>query len=249
MASPSSNGPWSEGPAHFRTTHWSVVLQAGKSDTPESAQALERLCRAYWHPLYGFVRRQGYGPDDAKDLVQGFFAGLLQRQGLERIDPAKGRFRSFLLASIAHHLNNERQRERAQKRGGGSETISFDAQSEEERYLIEPTHQATPERMFEQRWAHAVLEQAVARLRDELAAAGHAQRFDVLKDFLSESADGKSYAEAADQLGVSVAAVTSIIHRMRERYRELFRDEIAQTVADPADIEDEIRHLIEVLTP
>lgn len=249
MASDSPKAPWPEGPTQFRTTHWSVVLQAGKSETAESSEALDRLCRTYWPAIYGFVRRQGHGPDDAKDLVQGFFSGLLARQGLEKVDPAKGRFRSFLLASVAHYLANERERALAQKRGGGVEALPLDAQGEEVRYLIEPGHQLTPERIYEQRWAHAVLERVLTRLEAEFTAAGHAKRFESLKSFLSEDAVGTSYAEAAAGLGMSVSAVTSIIHRMRLRYRELFRDEIAQTVVDPAEVDDEIRHLIEVLTP
>jgi RNA polymerase sigma-70 factor (ECF subfamily) len=238
-----------EGPAQFRTTHWSVVLQAGKAEESASADALEHLCRGYWHPIYAFVRRRGCSPEEAQDLVQGFFAALLRRKGLERVDPAKGRFRSFLLASVTHYLANERQRERGQKRGGGCEMISLDASDKEERYLVEPAHDLTPERLFEQRWAHLVLERVVARLQAELAAAGHAERFDRLKPFLSDDPEGVSYAEAAASLSLSVGAVTSMIHRMRLRYRELFRDEIAQTVADPSEVDDEIRHLIAAFAP
>jgi RNA polymerase sigma factor (sigma-70 family) len=249
MGSHSPKASWSDGPAQFRTTHWSVVLRAGRSDVPEAVNALDSLCRAYWHPIYGFVRRQGYKPEDAKDLVQGFFADLLQRAGLEEVHPTKGRFRSFLLASVTHYLANQRERKNTQKRGGGVETISLEAQSEEERHWIEPVHESTPERLYEQRWAHAVLEGALSRLEAEFADTGHAKRFEALKGFLSGDIPGQSYAEAAAALGLSVGAVTSIIHRMRLRHRELFRDEIAQTVDDPGEIDDEIRHLISVLTP
>jgi RNA polymerase sigma factor (sigma-70 family) len=240
---------WPEGPAQFRTTHWSVVLQAGKRDTSEAGDALDRLCRAYWHPIYSFIRRRGYSPDEAKDLVQGFFSDLLRRRGFEQVEPAKGRFRSFLMASVTNYLANEHQRANTQKRGGGRELLSLDAQTEEERYLIEPAHDLSPERLFEQRWAHAVLERVVSRLESEFTATGHAKRFQTLKGFLYEDSPGLSYADAAASLELSVGAVTSILHRMRLRYRELFREEIAQTLADPSDVDDEIRHLIAALTP
>ena len=249
MRSDRPNDAFADHPANFRTTHWSVVLKAGNEDAVQCADALERLCRAYWHPIYAFVRRRGYSADEAKDHVQGFFAALLQRKGLERVDPDKGRFRTFLLASVTHFLANEWQKQQTQKRGGGYEFLSLDAASEEERYQLEPMHHLTPERLFEQRWAHAVLERVVTRLEQEFDQAGHGDRYECLKAFLSGDGAEISYADAARNLNVSVGAVTSIIHRMRQRYRELFRDEISQTVENPAEVDDEIRCLIAALTP
>jgi RNA polymerase sigma-70 factor (ECF subfamily) len=233
--------------AEFRTTHWSVVLQAGKEDAPGSAEALERLCRSYWYPIYAFVRRRGQSPHEAEDLVQGFFAGLLRRKGLGTVDPAHGRFRSFLLASLNNHLSHEREKGQRQKRGCGAELLSLDAQTEEEKYLAEPHHELTPERLFEKRWAEVVLERVVKRVRADFIAAGHEERFEVLKDFLLGEPTGLSYEDAGQKLGLSVSAVTSAIYRMRSRYREFFRDEIAQTVSDAAEVDEEIRHLARAL--
>ena len=233
--------------AAFRTTHWSVVLQAGKEDGPASADALERLCRSYWHPIYAFLRRRGYSPHEAEDLVQGFFAGLLRRKGLGKVDPALGRFRSFLLASLNNHLGHERDKGRRLKRGGGAEPLSLDTQTAEEKYLSEPRHELTPERLFEKRWAEVLLERVVNRVRADFIAAGHEERFDALKDFLLGDPPGVSYADAGQKIGLSESAVTSAIYRMRSRYRECFRDEIAQTVSDPAEVDEEIRHLARAL--
>jgi RNA polymerase sigma-70 factor (ECF subfamily) len=248
MKSPTGVEALMGGPANFRTTHWSVVLLAGSGDGAQASEALDCLCRAYWRPIYVLVRRRGYDASEAQDLVQGFFSGLIQRQGLERIEQSKGRFRSFLATAMTNYLINERKRERRLKRGGSYETFSFDAQPEEQRYQIEPTHELTPERLFEQRWAQTVLDRVVARLQADFAAAGHADRFECLKEFLLNDPADVSYVDAGARLGLSVSAVTSAIHRMRLRYRDSFREEIAQTVADPAEIDDEIRYLVGALS-
>jgi RNA polymerase sigma-70 factor (ECF subfamily) len=238
----------SEGHAPFHTTHWSAVLLAGREDDPRSSDALERLCRAYWHPIYAFVRRRGHSPDTARELVQGFFFDLLRRKGLERADPARGRFRTFLLTSLSRFLVNEWDRGQRLKRGGGIEFVSLEAQEDEERCLVEPAHDHTPDRVFLQRWAQTVVARVVARLEDEYAVAGHPQRFERLKPLLLGDVPGLSYAQVAQQLQQTVPAVTSMLHRMRLRFREVFRDEIAQTVADPSEVDDEIRFLLAALT-
>jgi RNA polymerase sigma factor (sigma-70 family) len=245
---PSATEPGLAGsPQQFLSTHWSVVLAAGDSQAPQTSQALEKLCRAYWYPLYAHVRRQGFDAHEAQDLTQAFFAFVLEKRALSKVDPAKGKFRSFLLASLNNFLNNERDKARRLKRGGGAEIISLDAEPAEQRYLAEPVHGETPERIFERRWAHAVVEQVTRNLLEEFTAAGLAQRYEVLRDFLvGEPRDG-SYEDAAGRLGMSVSAVTSAIYRARQRFRELFRAEIANTVATPEEIDDEIRYLLSAL--
>jgi RNA polymerase sigma-70 factor (ECF subfamily) len=208
---------------------------------------LERLCRSYWHPIYAYLRRRGHPPHDAEDLVQGFFAGLLRRKGLEKVGPDRGRFRSFLLASLNNHLSHEREKGQRLKRGGGAELVPIDAEGEEERYRDQARHELTPEHLFERRWAEVVLERVVERVRADFASARQEERFEVLKDFLLGDPKHVSYAEAGQKLGLSVPAVTSAIHRMRSRYRAIFRDEIAQTVGDPAEVDEEIRCLARAL--
>jgi len=233
--------------AQFRSTHWSVVLAAGDSQSPQTAQALEKLCRAYWYPLYAFVRRQGWDAYEAQDLTQGFFTHLLEKGAIGKAEPGKGKFRSFLLASLTNFLNNERDKAQRLKRGGGLEIFSLDAAQGEERYQAEPAHAESPLVLFERQWARAVLEQVVARLREEFQAAGQAQRFEVLKDFLMGDPREVSYTDAANRLGMSVSAVTSAIHRFRLRFRELFRTEIAQTLDGPEEVDEEIRYLLAAL--
>ena len=228
----------------FATTHWSVVLAAGDSQSSESAQALDRLCRAYWFPLYAFVRRRGFDASDAQDLTQSFFTRLLEKKALGSVDPSKGKFRSFLLASLQNFLNNEWDKARRLKRGGAVEVFSFDAEPAEERYQFEPFHDESPEKVFERRWAQAVLEQVVARLQEEFTTTKQTQRFEVLKDFLMGDPRNVSYDDAAKRLGLSVSAVTSAIHRMRLRFRDLFRAEITNTVASPDEVDEEIRYLL-----
>ncbi len=236
-----------EGSPQFHPTHWSVVLAAGDSQSPHVLEALERLCRAYWYPLYAYVRRQGYDAHEAQDLTQAFFAFLLEKKALGKVDPAKGKFRSFLLASLNNFLNNERDKSKRFKRGGGVEVISIDAEPAEQRYLAEPVHGETPERIFERRWANAVVEQVAKNLAAESTAAGQAERFEILKEFLMGDPRNTSYEAAAGRLGLSVSAVTSAIHRMRQRFRELFRAEIASTVGSPEEVDEEIRSLLGAL--
>jgi RNA polymerase sigma factor (sigma-70 family) len=231
----------------FTTTHWSVVLQAGQEHSPESAAALETLCRTYWYPLYAFVRREGHNPEAAADLTQEFFSRLLATNGLATVNRSKGRFRSFLLATMKHLLANEWQHAHRQKRGGGRPHFSLDAVSAEDRYQCDPADPLTPEKIFERRWAETVIDAVTRRLQAEFAEAGLARRFEVLKMFLLADEEPISYADTARRLDVTEGAVRSAIHRMRRRYGELFRAEIAQTVTGPSEIEAELRHLLAVL--
>jgi RNA polymerase sigma factor (sigma-70 family) len=248
MTGPSSIGVLSsDGQPLFTTTHWSVVLTAAKPEAPEAAAALESLCRTYWYPLYAYVRREGHNPADAQDLTQGFFAGLLARNSLLRVAPEKGKFRSFLLASMRHFLSDQRDRARAAKRGGGQEVLSLDAQEAEERYRLEPVDRLDAEKIYERRWAMTLLEQALLRLRDESAAAGKAELFERLRRFVAGDSDA-TWGEAAAELGLSEGAMKAAVHRLRARYRALLRDEIAHTVADPTEIEAEVRYLMRVIS-
>jgi RNA polymerase sigma-70 factor (ECF subfamily) len=224
------------------------VLQAGHTSSSQSHAALEKLCRAYWYPLYTFIRRQGYGPDDAQDLTQQFFAHLIEGESFSRADPRKGRFRSFLLGALKHFLINEWQREHRQKRGGGCSVFSLDEMDPETRLAAEPADELTPEMAYERRWAEAVLMQVLERLRCEFAAGGQGERFEALKTFLLAGQEPASYAEMAAQLGLSEVAVKSAIYRLRQHYGELIRAEISQTLASPAEVEDELRHLLSVLS-
>ena len=239
--------PSAKAPGLFTTTHWSVVLAAGQPDAPQAGEALEKLCRTYWYPLYAYVRREGYDPLDAQDLTQGFFARLLARNDLGQVGSQKGKFRSFLLAALRHFLSDQRDRARAAKRGGGAEVLSLDAQAAEQRYRLEPVDRMDAEKIFERRWAMTLLERALARLRDEAVVAGKAEWFERLRDFVAGDSE-VSCREAAVQLGQTESAVKSAVHRLRQRYRGLVREEIAQTVADPAEIEAEIRYLIAALS-
>lgn len=227
----------------FATTHWSVVVQAGDSLCPEGTAALERLCRTYWYPLYAFVRRKGYSHEDACDLTQAFFARFLEKRYLRSVDRGLGKFRTFLLTSLTHFLANEWDRNQAQRRGGGVPVLSLNAGSAEGRYLLEPLDELTPERLYERRWAHTVLDVVL----DRLAAETEERRFETLKGFLLDEKGTVSYEEAAVRLELSVAAVTSAIHRLRGRFRALLFDEIGQTVESPAEVEGEIRHLLSAL--
>jgi len=236
------------GGASFATTHWSVVLAAADPTSPHAMQALERLCRAYWYPLYAYVRRRGYGPEEAEDLTQEFFLRILQSHGLSTARPEKGRFRSFLLGALKHFLSDARDRAGAKKRGGGRVIISWEQDLAEERFGREPLDEESPDRLFERRWALTILEQAAARLRSEYAAAGQAQAFEILKAHVTADTPGSSYSESAASLGLTETAVKSAIHRLRRRYRELVREEVAHTVADSEQLEEEIRHLMAVFS-
>jgi RNA polymerase sigma factor (sigma-70 family) len=231
----------------FATTHWSVVLAARQGDEPTASQALEKLCRSYWAPLYAFIRRRGHSVEQAQDLTQEFFARLLEHQNLATIAPEKGRFRSFLLSVLKNFLINEWHREQCQKRGGGQAVISLDAEAVEARYQIELIDPATPENAFERHWAFTVLDQTMDRLRDEYGRAGKSEVFDLLKETLSGEKRASPRAELAARCGISVGAVDVAVHRLRRRYGELLREEIAHTVQDPQEVDDEIRHLKAVL--
>ena len=231
----------------FATTHWSVVLQAGTGECPEAAAALEQLCRTYWYPLYAYGRRRGCSPEDAQDLVQEFFARLLAKDYVTRADPDKGKFRSFLLAGLKRLLCDERDKANRLKRGGGQAIISLDAHDAEDRYRLEPADERTPEQVYERSWATALLERAAARLREEYAAAGKVAQFEQLTEFRLDVADQRPYAAVAAQLSLSESAVKSAIHRLRQRHYELVREEIAQTLADPAEMEEEVRYLLRMM--
>ena len=232
----------------FLTTHWSVVLAAGRGDSTRARDALETLCRAYWYPLYAFVRRSGHGPHDAEDLVQAFFAQCLEKNYLGAADQAKGRFRSFLLVTLKRFLANEWDKARTRKRGGATPPISLDALTAEQRYALEPAEPLSADRLFERRWALTLLESVLARLRAEQVAAGRTEAFDLLKDSLIGGGHETSYAELAARLGTSEGAVKVAVHRLRRRYRELLEAEIANTVGSPEEVAEERRYLLSVLS-
>lgn len=240
-------GPFSGGESAFTTTHWSVVVAAGHRDSPEAAEALETLCRTYWYPLYAYVRRCGYSCEDAQDLTQEFFAQLLAKDFVARADPLKGKFRSFLLAGLKHLLGHDREKARRLKRGGGRTIVSIDAQTAEDRYRSEPADELTPERLFEQSWASTLIERAAVRLRDEYSAADKAELFEELCGFRLDAPEPRAYAEVSARLGLSESAVKSAIRRFRQRHHQLVREEIAQTVKEPAEVDEEIRYLLRVL--
>lgn len=232
----------------FVTTHWSVVLGAGCNDSLRARSALETLYRAYWYPLYAFVRRLGRSPADAEDLVQAFFAQCLEKNYLAAADRTKGRFRSFLLVALKRFLANEWDKARARKRGGGHTPLSLDALTPEERYAREPADNLSPDKLFERRWALTLLENVLSRLREEQAAAGRLAVFDALKDCLIPGGHGIAYAELGATLGLSEGAVKVAAHRLRQRYRELLEEEIAHTVSSPGEIQAERQYLISVLS-
>jgi len=231
------------GAGNFALTHWSVVLAAGSSDSSHARDALETLCRTYWHPIYAFVRRQGHAPHDAQDLTQEFFARLLEKNYLGGVDRAKGRFRSFLLVCLKHFLANEWDRAGAQKRGAHPVLIPINVRSAETSYGLEPAESVTAEKMFERRWALTLLEQVLARLRAEYTRDGKAETFEQLKSTLTGERRSVPYAEIGARLGISEGAVKVAVHRLRQRYRDLLREEIAHTVSGPEQVEEEIRAL------
>lgn len=233
--------------AGFTSTHWSVVLAAGQDTSAKNAEALERLCRTYWYPLYAFVRRRGYPPHEAQDLTQGFFTRLLDKHYLKAVDRTKGKFRSFLLASLEHFLANEWRRNQAQKRGGKVTFISLDDDSAERQYLQVPGLGLSPEQLFEQQWATALLGQVLARLQAEFVSEGKGEAFECLKIYLTGEREG-AYAEMAAKLQMSEAALKMAVSRLKHRYGALLREEIANTVARPEDVEEELRALFAALT-
>jgi len=225
------------------TTHWSVVVSAREKDSPSNREAFETLCRTYWYPLYAFVRRQGRSPHDAQDLTQEFFARLLEKDYLQAADPKRGKFRSFLLTAFKHFLAKEHDRANAEKRGGGRHILPLDFQAGEHRYHLEPADQATADTIYERRWALTLLEQALTQLRMEFTGAGKQQLFEKLKGTLTGDGSAEPYAQIAIELAMSEQAVKVAVHRLRQRYKELLRAEIAQTVATTEEIDDELRDL------
>jgi len=231
----------------FVTTHWSVVLTAGRTDTTRANAALTTLCQTYWYPLYAYVRHRGQSPQDAEDLTQEFFARLIEKNTLGKLDRKGGRFRSFLLTAMNHFLVDEWKKARAQKRGGGR-VVSLDTHDAGARFGLEPVDTFTPEKLFEQNWALALLDTVFTRLRREQEAAGRGALFEALKFSLTGSRSAVPYADLAKQLGLAESTVKVTVHRLRQRYRELLREEVAQTVASPDEVEEELRGLLRVLT-
>jgi len=243
---PSSAGT-AQSPADFRTTHWTLVLKAGRQESSSADEALASLCRAYWYPLYAFVRRRGYDPAEAQDLTQEFFARLIEKRSLTVVERGRGQFRSFLLAALAHFLDNEWDKSQAVKRGGGCSIVSLDEQDAEDRYVHEPFHELTAEKLYERRWAITLLDRVVAALKSEFTASGEAAVFDALHAYLTETKATESYKDLAPKLGLTEGALRVKAHRMRRRFGELLRAEIAHTVSQPEEIDEEIRHLYAVL--
>jgi RNA polymerase sigma-70 factor (ECF subfamily) len=234
-------------PAAFATTHWSVVLAAGQTDSPLAAQALETLCRTYWYPIYAYLRRRGHTPEDAQDLTQEFFTRLLDRKALEHLTREGGKFRSFLLTALNHFLISEWEHRRAAKRDERKVAFSLDALAPEARYRVEPAEPMTPETRFERQWAATLLDQVMKRLQDEYTAEGKADLFARLRPCLTGAEPRLPYADLAPGLGLTEDAVKMAVHRLRQRYGRLLRAEIAHTVARPEDVEEEIQHLIAIV--
>ena len=235
------------GPREFATTHWSRVVAARPDEVSRTRahRALEALCQAYWYPLYAFVRHRGYSSEDAQDVTQSFFTRILETGGLASADPARGRFRSYLLGAVKHFLTNEWHRARAQKRGGGVTFLEWDALEPEARYALEPARSSDAEAGFDREWAQESIARAQEKLRAELEARGKGELLEALRGSLT--GDEPPRAETAARLGLTEGAVKAAVHRLRQRYRELLRAEIAETVSDPAEVDDELRHLVAAL--
>ena len=228
----------------FTTTHWSVVLEA-QGNSPAAREALEKLCRTYWRPVYGFIRRQGVGPEEAEDFTQGFFTLLLERRDLDAVRKEKGRLRSYLLTSLKHFLASEHRRAMTAKRGKGQQLIALEELSAT--VEMEPADPLSADRLYERRWALTLMEQVLRRLKEEYCTAGNAALFDSLKQLLPDEPGAQSRADIAMQLGMTDNALRQAFHRFRHRYQSLLREEISHTVAVASDVEDELRHLISVL--
>lgn len=235
------------GPRVFATTHWSVVQAAGHGDSAPAQRALETLCRAYWYPIYVYVRRKGHGPDDAQDLTQEFFAQLIAKEHLRLADREKGKFRTFLLATLDHFLAREWARAHRQKRGGQFTFLSLDEPSPEERYRLEPVDNETPGKKFAKQWALTVLQNALVALEKETISAGKGALFGEVRGVLSDEPDDGTYGRIGARLGMSEGSIRVAVHRLRRRYGELLRSEVAQTVGTASEAEDELRHLMKVL--
>jgi RNA polymerase sigma-70 factor (ECF subfamily) len=232
----------------FVTTHWSVVLTAGRNDTTRAHEALSRLCETYWYPLYAYVRKRGHSPEDAQDSTQEFFSRLLTGNWVGEADRTKGRFRTFLLTALNRFLANEWDRGRALKRGGGTISVPLDTESAESRYCAETQNALTPDRLYDRQWAMTLLDRALTRLEVEHQRLGKAAEFALLSPALTAERGDIPYATIATQLGLSETAARMAVHRLRKRFREVFREEIAQTVAQPDEVEEEIRHLLAALS-
>ena len=235
------------GPHRFATTQWSLVLAAGRRGSAGAEEALARLCALYWYPVFAFVRRQGHLPDDAQDLTQGFFTRLIDKGDLGDADRNRGRFRSFLLTACQHYLSNERDRARADKRGGGRLPVSIDGAAAESRYERALAHTETPERLYDRQWCLTLLAGVLDGLREDYEAAGKDRVFERLKDFLTGDDGAGTHAEAARELGMTADAVKVAVHRLRRRYRDALRSRVADTVETAQDVDDEIRHLLKTL--
>lgn len=231
----------------FATTHWSAVLEAGKGHSSAASVALEGLCCTYWYPLYAFVRRRGYSAEDAEDLTQAFFERLLQKDYVKLADPARGKFRSFLLSALKNFLTNEWSRSTRQKRGGKCAQVSWDRHGAEQRYSLEPVDTMDPEKIFEKQWAITLLEQVLAQLKQEQREAGRECFFEAVKGWLWGDRGTIGYAELAGQLRLTEAAVKAAVHRLRLRFRELLREEIGRTVATPLEVQEELTGLMAAL--
>jgi len=240
-------GPGASAQPAFVTTHWSVVVAAARSDTTTAQAALARLCETYWYPLYAYVRRRGYGPEDAQDLTQEFFARLLAHHWVADADRARGRFRTFLLTALSRFLANEWDRRQTQKRGGGVAPLSLDTDLAEGRYQRDAALEMTPDRLYDRQWAMTLLDRALTRLRHEYEQSGKTAEFNALSPLLTAERGAIPYAATATNLGVSDAAARQAVHRLRKRFRDVFRQEIAQTLAAPEEVEEEIRHLLAAL--
>ena len=240
--------PSPAGNPRFRSTRWSVVVAAGATPGPDADRALATLCETYWYPLYAFARRRGHDAEAAQDLTQGFFARLLDKRDFRAADPARGKFRSFLLGAFVHHMSNERERAAAWKRGGRATLLSLDLPAAEERYCREPADNRTPEKLYERRWALTLLSSVLQQLRAEQESAGRGEHFHALSGpALTPESGDPPYRALAAQLGMSETAVKVAVHRLRRRYRDLIREAVSQTLADPRDAEEEIRFLLAAL--
>jgi RNA polymerase sigma factor (sigma-70 family) len=242
----SSQTPSSEAPRLFPNTRWSVVVAARQQPSPESAEALENLCRAYWYPLYAYVRRCGHSPHDAQDLTQEFFRRLLEKRWLDSADREKGRLRTFLIVALKKFMSKEWRRASAQRRGGGDAHAPFDTAFAETRFAAD-SHSLAPDETFDQQWALTLLELTVNRLRAEFNAAGKPGEFEALKSCLMAERGGIDYADVAKRLGVNEGAARVAVHRFRKRFREVYREELAQTLSESEDLNEELRHLAQAL--
>jgi len=243
MTTEPSNPPAHQAGDIFATTHWTVVLAAGRQHSPQAARALEELCRTYWFPLYAYVRRRGHTREDAEDLTQAFFTRLLEKNSFASLDAGKGKFRAFLLASVKHFLANARDKAHTLKRGGGSIPLSLDWQTADTQFQVAATGEPGPDQAFDREWAVALLARVIERLQNECAVDGKANLFEQLKLFLTAGNDEPAQSEVAQALGMETGAVRVAIHRLRKRYRQLLRDEIAHTLTDQAMVDDEMRAL------